>query len=298
MKRMREVSLPPPAFAQAGAVAAQAWRRAGRALSHPVRSADFNRALREAQDYDAFRTACSHLAVTVARGPAIQITDAVMSAMFQGEVAAIRPPSLPPWPTRKNLDVLQALVFALKSLAALHHANAAVQDFFADVPMDDEDWTEGEEQAHFAKWKHLRLARRTWPSLPVEERELLFKPAFELVYIHGLYLGLLRQRHALWRFHQGAACRRHDALHGLCAPPGARVWRHCLPPLAYFCDCWIEAPEGGVPNTAPLLNGLAPHPCALFGFDKRRWPTAFLGAYMTQMQSECEDDEDGCGGSP
>jgi hypothetical protein len=272
-----------------------ALRAAGRALWHPVSSTELNRALRESADPDSFRKAVGQLAAETRSHQWMPIANALVQTLHAGQAAG---GSAQRGVQQEQLQRLEfwPLVNALNGVTSLLHANAAVLEWWLAWPPGCDYLPDDEEQALFERWKTERLRRRTWPSLAPEERVLLARPVFELVYLHGAYGALLRRaaRWPLWRFRKGEGCRRHDALDGLCAPGDHPAWASALPPLSYFCDCCIEPMAVG----AQAINQLAvaPSACRLFGFDKRADAAGpFVLGYIARMQAECHEDDADCG---
>lgn len=295
MTRRRSDRLVGPPLTVPSDVIDAALRTAGRALSHPVSSAEFNLALRKSGNHESLRQALQQLVAKPRWRQWVPIANALVHVLQAGEAAGGR---LHPGAQRQKNQRLQlsALVYALNGLTTVLHADAALLEWWRAWPPGCDYLPDDEEQALFERWKGERLRRRTWPSLPADERVLMLRPVFELVYLHGAYRALERRnkRWPLWRFRKGAGCRRHDALDGLCAPGDAPVWKTALPPLAYFCDCCIEPMAAGAPAT--LQSAAAPSPCPLFAFDKReRAAEPFVSGYMARMQAECDEDDADCG---
>lgn len=240
------------------AAAEQAWQKArhaaGSALRRPVRSAALNRALRQHSSPEPFRAACSALVSPVPFEDMMRISRAASLAFDLGRRHG--------WPAlgdRRRQFVLphapNDAAYFLHTLVRLHYLNQAVQEWFGDArDIPDEAWSDEVELQVFSSWRTKALRRRLWPALSPEDRALLVRPAIELVFHQGLYLAMQARARAahgrpwFWHYRAGRHCRRHDELDGLRALPGDPVWRHALPPLSFFCDCWIEmlrAPAGG-----------------------------------------------------
>lgn len=271
-----------------------ALRTAGRALSHPVSSAEFNRALRASGDHESLRRALGELASRPHWTDWGAVADPLIDVLQAGEAAGGR---VRPGVRQQQRSELSLHVYVLFGLTTLLHLEAAQLEWWRAWPPGCDYLPDDEEQALFERWKGERLRRRIWPSLPVDERVLLLRPVFELVYLYGAYRALRRRnkRWPLWRFRKGAGCRRHDALDGLCAPGDAPVWKTALPPLAYFCDCFIE-PVAASAQVAAQPAAM-PSPCPLFAFDKRkRGAEPFLREYLARMRAECDEDDADCGG--
>lgn len=174
------------------AVIDAALRTAGRSLSHPVSSAEFNLALRESGHPESFRSAVNQLAAKSRLSQGTPISKALIQAWDAGEAAAGPLHRGARWQEWQRLE-LAPLAFALNGLTTVLHLEAAAAEWWRAWPPGCDYLPDDEEQALFERWKGERLRRRTWPSLPTEERVLLLRPVFELVYLHGAYRALARR---------------------------------------------------------------------------------------------------------
>ncbi|HMO48671.1 MAG TPA: hypothetical protein PKB14_21935 [Rubrivivax sp.] len=299
----------------------EAWRSArraaGTAFSRPVRGAALNQALRQCATNAQFRKACGSLVKPLPILELGRTADALRVAFERGLVSG--------WPalgSRRSRSAFRrvadtSFAFVLHSLVEVNFLSQAANEWCADcLDVPDDEWSDEVEQQVFSSWRAKALRRRTWPALAPEERELFVRPTIELAFYCGLYRAAeararaARGRPWLWRYHAGRHCRRHDALDGLTALPVAPIWRQALPPLAFFCDCWIEMVRGTTPGingdgVEPAdLGGLLPEAaaaalpngCSFFVGDRRDGPRQFLEAWLGHMRAQCADDDgEDCG---